>query len=104
MSKMIFLIGAVIFIGLLALVVNVAMKTDRMPGNEDEPVSSGSQFFLAPEDFKKLNEKADLGDKDAAFRIYQFYAFVRNDENLAQDWLKRAATLGHEDAAENLRK
>ena len=39
--------------------------------SETEPVSSGSIYGLTDEQRKKLIEKANHGDKDAAFALYQ---------------------------------
>lgn len=65
------------------------------------PVSTGSGLYLNESDLKSLELKSLSGDKDAAFRVYQYYALSKLDEDEAYKWLERAAYLGHESAQYN---
>jgi|GEM_PF-2704186 len=58
------------------------------------PVSPSSTFSLSPEEEKRLSESSDT-DMNAAFKLYQFNSFVRQDVEQSTKYLRQAAKLGH---------
>ncbi len=70
--------------------------------SENEPVSSGSIYGLTDEQRKKLIEKANRGDKDAAFALYQYFSLSNYGETQEEQWLEVAAKNGHTVAQYNL--
>ena len=60
---------------------------------------SGAQSFRLTDDELKNYEKLALdGDADAAFLLYKYHAYGRNDLNMASLWLKKSADLGSQPA------
>ena len=60
---------------------------------------SGAQSFRLTDDELKNYEKLALdGDADAAFLLYKYHAYGRNDLNTASLWLKKSADLGSQSA------
>ncbi|PJK10931.1 hypothetical protein CO614_03350 [Lysobacteraceae bacterium NML120232] len=68
------------------------------------PVSSGSTFYLNAEEVKDMTLRADNGDKEAAFRLYQYYEFSVLDDEQSIKWLEKSAGLAHEVAQYNFVK
>ncbi|QEY27179.1 SEL1-like repeat protein [Neisseria zalophi] len=66
------------------------------------PISSGSIYMLSEEEIRVLEEKANYGDADAAFRLYQYHMFVSLNQELEYKWLVIAAKHGHAVAQSNL--
>jgi len=67
-----------------------------------QPQSSGSTFWLSPEDQERLSQLGRNGDANAAFRMAQFNTFVQQDANQRLHWLELAAKSGHAVAQYNL--
>jgi len=67
--------------------------------NSDHTAMTGAQYFWLPSyEVAQLSNLAEKGDKDAAFRLYEYYAFGVFQEKDAIVWLKIAVDLGHEKA------
>ena len=66
------------------------------------PISTASTYWLSEADKSNLSDKSDKGDKDAAFRLAQYYSFVDFNGDKEQYWLERSATAGHAVAQYNL--
>ena len=66
------------------------------------PVSTGSTYWLSQNDIKTLEEQANLGDKNAAFKLYQYHMFISFDQELEYKWLPVAAKNGYPVAQSNL--
>ena len=66
------------------------------------PVSTGSTYWLSQNDIKTLEEQANLGDKNAAFKLYQYHMFISFDQELEYKWLTVAAKNGYPVAQSNL--
>ncbi|GGC20195.1 tetratricopeptide repeat protein [Pseudoduganella buxea] len=66
------------------------------------PISTGSTYWLSKFERSQLTDKANRGDKDAAFRLAQYYAFSEFDNEKEQHWLERSARAGHTAAQYNL--
>ena len=49
-----------------------------------------------------MEKKVEQGDKDAAFRLYQYYSLVILDDQQGHQWLMKAAQSGHPIAQYNL--
>jgi TPR repeat protein len=62
----------------------------------------GDSYSLSTEDMKKLSDKAEAGDADAGFRLWQYYAFYAGNSEKALYWEKKAAEHGHVTAQYNL--
>ena len=63
------------------------------------------QNFKRKTDFKYFSKLANAGDADAQFNLGNCYASAHGtylDHNKAEEWWKKAADQGHEDAQHNL--
>lgn len=76
--------------------------TDNKDEQMQSPVSTGSTYFLSETDIHLLEKKAEKGDKDSAFKLYQYYSLVALDEKIGYQWLVKAAENGHPIAQYNL--
>jgi TPR repeat protein len=65
-------------------------------------VSTASTFGLEKEEIIKLEKEAESGNKDSAFRLYQYYTFSSYDKEKELYWLTVAAELGSGTAQYNL--
>ena len=70
--------------------------------NSQEPVSSGSTYGLSVDAVNQLSTKANDGDGNAAFRLYQYYTFSTEDKLQRRRWLEVAANAGNSTAQYNL--
>ena len=92
----------------LVLIINYSNQVNAQANtimNDQEktgPISTGSTYWLNELERSQLADKADLGDKDAAFRLAQYYAFLELDSEKERHWLERAARAGHIVAQHNL--
>ena len=65
-------------------------------------ISTGSTYWLSDEEIHILEENATNGDKNSAFKLYQYHMFVSLDQDLEFKWLEIAAENGHPIAQSNL--
>lgn len=65
-------------------------------------MSTGSIYWISDEEIHTLEEKATNGDKNSAFKLYQYHMFVSLDQDLEFKWLEIAAKNGHPIAQSNL--
>lgn len=65
-------------------------------------ISTGSTYWISDEEIHILEEKATNGDKNSAFKLYQYHMFVSLDQDLEFKWLEIAAENGHPIAQSNL--
>ncbi len=64
---------------------------------------TGAQYFVLPiAQIAEYRCMADEGDANAAFRLYQHYAFGVADEVAGAYWLRKAAALGNNQAKQHL--
>ena len=63
-----------------------------------QQVSGAQSFRLTDDELKNYEKLASDGDADAAFLLYKYYAYGRNDLNMASLWLKKSADLGSQSA------
>ncbi|MDO4879441.1 MAG: sel1 repeat family protein [Neisseria sp.] len=68
----------------------------------NQPASTASTFGLSNEEIDFYSKKSKQGDKDAAFKLYEYYSLVALDPQQAQTWLAESAALGHPVAQYNL--
>ena len=61
-------------------------------------VSGAQSFRLTDDELKNYEKLASDGDADAAFLLYKYHAYGRNDLNMASLWLKKSADLGSQPA------
>ena len=71
-------------------------------GTHDAVASSGSTYALSSDGVAALESAALDGDRIAAFRLYQYYAYSHYNTAKENKWLERAARLGHPVAQYNL--
>lgn len=78
--------------------------TTNIYGSEkaSEPISTASIYALDRESISFLEEEARKGNKDAAFRLYEYYSLVILNEDMAYEWLLKSAEAGHSIAQYNL--
>lgn len=89
--------------GLIYFYHEVIRENKIMDDQENSsPVSTASTYWLSEVEKSTLSDKADRGDKNAAFRLAQYYSFVEFDSDKEQFWLERSATAGHAIAQYNL--
>ena len=56
--------------------------------------STGSEFCeLTSQQRMRLERRAAIGDRGAAVRLFEYYAFARRDATRAQRWRKRMQEL-----------
>lgn len=79
-----------------------AMNIANEEAMESEPTSSGSIYGLPDERKEILMKEANSGDKDAAFTLYQHFAFSQLNDLEENKWLEIAARNGHIGAQYNL--
>ena len=65
-------------------------------------ISTGSTYWISDEEIHILEENATNGDKNSAFKLYQYHMFVSLDQDLEFKWLEIAAENGHPIAQSNL--
>ena len=65
-------------------------------------ISTGSIYWLSDEEIQILEKNATNGDKNSAFKLYQYHMFVSLDQDLEYKWLEIAAKNGHPIAQSNL--
>lgn len=66
------------------------------------PISPALTYWLSESEKSTLLDKSNKGDKDAAFRLAQYYSFIEVNNDQEQYWLERSATAGHTIAQYNL--
>jgi len=66
------------------------------------PVAGNSSFDLSSQEEAELLAKAKNGDNDAAYRLYEYYNFVRLDFEQSFFWIEKAAERGNAKAQYNL--
>lgn len=66
------------------------------------PVSTGNIYSLSQNEIDFLIKKANQGNKDAAFKLYEYYSLSALNDQLAHKWLLKAAQDGHPIAQYNL--
>jgi hypothetical protein len=64
-------------------------------------LSAATEFGMFKDEVSALSAKAAT-DKDAAFRLYQYYWISKRDRAEAMKWLNKAAGLGNDTARYNL--
>ena len=65
-------------------------------------ISTGSTYWISDEEIQILEKNATNGDKNSAFKLYQYHMFVSLDQDSAFKWLEIAAKNGHPIAQSNL--
>ena len=65
-------------------------------------ISTGSTYWISDEKIQILEKNATKGDKNSAFKLYQYHMFVSLDQDLEFKWLEIAAKNGHPIAQSNL--
>ena len=55
-------------------------------------------FDLTVAEQGELKTKADMGDQDAAYRIWKYHSFWTGNKREADKWIESAAKLGHPEA------
>ena len=97
-------ISLLISVMLSMLLFACKQNTDMLERKTEmaSPVSTGSTYWLFQNDIKALEEQANLGGKNAAFKLYQYYMFISFDQELEYKWLTVAAKNGHPVAQSNL--
>ena len=65
-------------------------------------ISTGSTYWFPDEEIQILEKNATNGDKNSAFKLYQYHMFVSLDQDLEFKWLEIAAKNGHPIAQSNL--
>ena len=65
-------------------------------------ISTGSTYWISDEEIQILEKNATKGDKNSAFKLYQYHMFVSLDQDLEFEWLEIAAKNEHPIAQSNL--
>ena len=65
-------------------------------------ISTGSTYWIPDEEIQIFEKNATNGDKNSAFKLYQYHMFVSLDQDLEFKWLEIAAKNGHPIAQSNL--
>jgi TPR repeat protein len=89
-----FFLGILIILILFVSFVFILRNRQGMAMNDTWDLSAGEQH--------SLEEKAKLGDADAAFDLYLFFDAVQENPQKAFYWLEYAAKNGHKTAAYSL--
>ena len=66
-----------------------------MSGCGGQPISGAQYFLFSPEEIEKLELKVEDGSAEAAFKLYEHYAFGEDDHTEAVKWLVIADKKGH---------
>ena len=66
--------------------------------DEGNYISGSQAFHFSEEELNTQKSLASNGNADAAFILYKYYAYGRNDLNTAYLWLKKSADLGSQPA------
>ncbi len=59
---------------------------------------ASNEVRVRAKDLPRLEQKAQEGDGQAAYRLYQYYEYKAYDARQAARWLKRAEQLGAKEA------
>jgi len=65
-------------------------------------INRGSSFDMSLSEIKDFEKKACLGDSSAAFSLYSYYNFTKNENSKSLYWLLISAENGHRIAMYNL--
>ena len=65
-------------------------------------ISTGSTYWISDEEIQISKKTPTNGDKNSAFKLYQYHMFVSLDQDLEFKWLEIAAENGHSIAQSNL--
>lgn len=80
---------------------NIILAGD-MAKNSTGSKSSVTSFYLDDESIENLSSEAIEGNKDAAFKLYQYHLFVTLNVSEELKWLEIAAKNNHPIAQYNL--
>ena len=79
------------------------LSDDVYEYRENADSITGAQYFeLTPTQVNENRRMANEGDAEAAFRLYQHYAFGVADEGTGAHWLRKASDLGNKKAKQHL--
>ena len=65
-------------------------------------ISTGNTYWISDEEIQIFEKNATNGDKNSAFKLYQYHMFVSLDQDSEFKWLEIAAENGHPIAQSNL--
>ena len=65
-------------------------------------ISTGNTYWIPDEEIQIFEKNATNGDKNSAFKLYQYHMFVSLDQDSEFKWLEIAAKNGHPIAQSNL--
>ena len=63
--------------------------------NKNLPISSNECFQIKKSKIDKYKKDALLGSEEAAFKLFEFYEFYKNDSEKSFYWVRIAAENGH---------
>ena len=65
-------------------------------------ISTGNTYWIPDEEIQIFEKNATNGDKNSAFKLYQYHMFVSLDQDSEFKWLEIAAKNVHPIAQSNL--
>jgi uncharacterized protein len=71
---------------------------EKASKNGDSKAKELLSMFLSNDDLAALPKKANTGDGNAAFKLYEYYAFISDEDSKAYYWLDKAAENGNVEA------
>lgn len=64
--------------------------------------STAAAYYLTPSQLEATTARARQGSGDSAYRLAQYYLYVRADTSQALQWLRVAHNVGHREASYEL--
>lgn len=82
----------------LGVVLLLLMSCAKVPKIYELSPSTQDHYYLSDDDVTGLSKLADMGDADAALRLFKYYLYCTNEEELRDQWLEVAVLLGSNSA------
>ena len=91
---------------LILLVLSISILSCKQYPKRNEKIadfiSTGNTYWIPDDEIQIFEKNATNGDKNSAFKLYQYHMFVSLDQDSEFKWLEIAAKNGHPIAQSNL--
>lgn len=80
---------------IMMLFAGMLLSSHGVAQQKDIPLTGLEKFNLSVDDVEKMTALANGGDGDAAFKLANYFRFIRSDNANSVKWTKKAAELGN---------
>jgi len=89
-------------VALTWLFISASAVGDPVSGSPESkhgpPVMGNASFWLSSDEVRELWPKATNGDNDASYRLANYYAFIKLDQDRAAECYRLGAERGHSES------